>query len=164
MRTQKPASPFAKFFVGRIFPWPFILAGVYTVFFGTRNVFRASESANWPTAQGIIQGSSVEYHSSNKGGTYHAHVWYVYHLNGTAFSGDRVLYGDFGSSDPSHAQEIVNRYPVGKSVIVYYMPANTEECVLEPGIKPQTWFLPGFGMVFFSVGAVMAVFLPRLTR
>jgi type IV secretory pathway TrbD component len=47
---------------------------------------------------------------------------------------------------------------------VYYMPANPEECLLEPGIKAQSWFLPGFGLVFFVVGSLMAVFIPRAVK
>jgi hypothetical protein len=162
MQVRQPMSPAVKIFFGRVFPWPFILIGALVSFIGIRNFVQTSESVNWPIAQGIIRTSSVEYHSSNKGGTYHAHIFYNYNLNGATYSGDRVAYGDYGSSNPSHAQEIVNRYPAGKNVTIYYMPNEPEECLLEPGIKPQTWLVPGFGIVFFSTGIVMVVFLPKL--
>jgi len=155
-------SPAVKFFFGRIFPWPFIIIGALVFSFGVRNLLRAEDSVKWPTVQGVVQSSSMEYHSGDKGGgTYHAHILYNYNLNGTAFSGDRLAYGDYGSSNPSHSQEIVNRYPVGTKVAVYYARTNPEECLLEPGIKAQTWFLPGFGIVFLLTGVAMAVFLPK---
>jgi hypothetical protein len=163
MQTRQPISPWVKFFFGRLFPWPFILSGALALFVGARNCVRAYESINWPTTRGIVQTSSVEYRSGTKGGgTYHAHVLYNYNLNGTAFSRDRVAYGDYGSSNPSHAQEIVNRYPVGKNVTIYYMPSRPEECLLEPGIKLQAWAIPVFGMLFLSIGIAMLVFIPKM--
>jgi hypothetical protein len=156
-------TPAIKFLFSRLFPWPFIIVGALVSWFGVRSLLRAEDSVKWPTVQGVVQSSSMEYHSGGKGGgTYHAHVLYNYNLNGTAFSGDRIAYGDYGSSNPSHAQEIVNRYPAGAKVTVYYMRTNPEECLLEPGIKAQAWFLPGFGIVFLVAGVAMAVFLPKV--
>jgi hypothetical protein len=152
-------------FFSRIFPWPFILIGAVTVYFGFRSLQRAQASATWPTVQGLVKNSSVEYHSDDKGGgTYHAEVWYTFTVNGTTFSGNRVAFGDYGSSNPSHAQSIVNRYPKGKLVAVYHNPEKPEVCVLESGVQGQVWFLPGIGFVFLVAGSSMAVFLPRAMR
>ena len=125
---------------------------------------------NWPTVQGKVVASSVENHrssNSNGGGsstTYHAEILYEFAADGTTFNGNRVAYGDYGSSNPSHARRIVNRYPEGKSVAVYYMPGDPEVCLLEPGMKMQSWFLPAIGLIFLAAGSLMAVFLPRVTR
>jgi len=155
-----------KFFFARIFPLIFILVGAGVAFFGVRGLIRASASTDWPTAQGQIMASSVDRRrsSSSNGGsstTYQAEILYQYSVADTAFNSNRVAYGDYGSSSPSHARRIVNRYPVGKTVIVYYMPDNPEESLLEPGLQMQSWFLPGFGFIFFTVGSLMAVFLPK---
>jgi hypothetical protein len=162
MPIDGSTSPTIKFFFSRIFPWLFVVVGSVTLFFGVRNVFRAAESINWPIIQGTVQNSSVEYQSSDKGGgTYHARIFYNYVLNGITYSGNRIAFGDYGSSDPSHAQEIVNRYSAGMKVMVHYMLANPTVCVLEPGIKVQIWFVPGLGLLFFLAGIAMALFLPR---
>jgi hypothetical protein len=151
------------FFFGRLFPWPFVLVGAGLLFFGGRALLRARESVAWPTTEGTVRKSTVEYHSGDKGGgTYHAEVFYNYSVDGVAVSGNRVAYGDYGSSDPSHAQGIVNRYPNGAKVTVYYMPGHPDESVLEPGLALQAWILPGMGLLFFIVGCAMVVFLPRL--
>lgn len=151
-----------RFFFMRLFPWPFMVAGTLVLFFGVRGVIRGNASTAWPAVPGVIQESSVEYHSGSKGGAYHARVRYTYVLEGVTHSGSRVAYGDYGSSDPSHAQNIVNRYPVGRKVTVHYMPEDSDESVLEPGAGLAAWFLPVFGLVFATAGILMFIFLPRL--
>ena len=155
-------SPGMKLIFSRIFPWPFILMGAGILFFGGRELVRARESTSWPVAKGIIQNSSVQDQSGDDGGrTHHAEIRYEYTIHGVIHGGSRVAYGDYGSSDSSHAQQIVNRYPKGKEISVYYLPSNHKECLLEPGITLQAWFMPGAGFLFFSVGILMAIFLPK---
>jgi hypothetical protein len=161
-RSSGPVSPMMKFFFMRIFPWPFMLVGTLVLFFGVRGVIRGNASVGWPTVPGIVQESSVEYQSSSKGGTYHARVRYTYDLEGATHSGSRVTYGDLGTSDPSHAQGIVNRHPAGKAVTLHYMPGDPDESVLEPGAGFSTWILPLFGFFFATAGILMFVFLPRV--
>jgi len=157
-----------QFFFSRIFPLIFVVVGASVVFFGIRGLTRARASIEWPSTQGTIVESSVERHrSSGSNGsstTYHAEILYEFVVDGTTYNGDRVAYGDYGSSSPSHARHIVNRYPEGKSIAVYYMPGNPEECLLEPGMKGQSWFLPGIGLIFFTAGSLMAVFLPKALK
>ena len=118
---------------------------------------------DWPGTPGKVIESSVgrRRSSGSNGGsstTYHAEILYEFTVESTKFNGNRVAYGDYGSSNPSHARRVVNRYPKGKNVTVHYMPGNPEECLLEPGLKGQSWFLPGVGLIFFVVGSGMAVF------
>ncbi len=154
-----------RFFFSRLFPVPFILIGACTLFFGVRGLYRASESTTWPVVDGTIQNSAVEYHSGSEGGgTYHAEVLYQFTIDGQTRSGNKVAFGDYGSSNPSHAQNIVNRYPKGKQVSVRYRPGDPETCILEPGLQGQAWFMPGFGLVFLVVGSWMAIFMPKLMK
>lgn len=166
--SSKQMSPGMKFFFSRIFPLIFIVVGASVAFFGIRGFIRAKASVGWPSTQGKVLESSVErQRSSGSNGsstTYHAEILYEFTVEGTTFNGDRVAYGDYGSSNSSHARRIVNRYPKGKDVTVHYMPGNPEECLLEPGVKGQSWFLPGFGLIFFTVGSLMAVFSPKAIR
>jgi hypothetical protein len=157
------------FFFSRIFPLIFIIVGGFTGFVGVRSLLRAKASSSWPTAQGVIVSSSVErHHSRDSDGhdrtTYHAEVFYEFTVDGTVYNGNKVAYGDYGSGNPSHARKIVNKYPKDKSVEVHYMPEDPGESILEPGVKAQAWFIPLFGLVFFSAGCVMALFLPRVMR
>lgn len=161
-KSSKPMNPRVKFFVSRIFPLIFVVIGAGVGFYGFRGLLRANASVDWPTTHGYVVRSSVEYHDSDEGdGTYHAEILYEFKIDGVAYNGKRIAYGDYGSSNPSHARAIVNRYPVKRLVVVYYMPENPEECLLEVGIQGQTWFLPLFGIVFFTFGSIALVGIPR---
>jgi len=157
-------SPQMQFTFSRAFPLSFILIGMIFLYFGVPGLIRAKDSVNWPTAQGKILSSSVKSGTTAGSETKtYAEVTYEFSINGTTFYGDRVMYGGYiASSRPSYAMNIVKRYPKGKKVTVYYMPENPEECLLEPGLKAQSLFLPGLGLVFFCVGSAMIVFLPKL--
>lgn len=155
-----------KFIFTRVFPLIFIVIGIGVAFFGIRGLVRANASVDWPACLGEVTASSVERRSSaesktRKSTTYHARIRYAYDVDGSTFSGSRVAYGDYGAGNRSHAERIVERYPEGKDVTVYYMPEDPEESLLEPGLKGQAWFLPGFGLAFVAIGTLLAVFVPR---
>ena len=109
----------------------------------------------WPTSPGRVVSSSVVHRGTDGDLTYYAEVVYEFNVNNTTFSGKRISYGDHGTGNPSHAQEIVNRYPQDKNVTVSYMPNNPKECLLEVGVKGHA-FMPAFGLLFFTVGISVA--------
>ena len=158
-------SPGMRFFFSRVFPLIFVVVGAIVMLTGIRGLLKARASVNWPTAPGTVLASSVERHvtSGSKGTrvTYHAGIRYEFRVNGATYDGTRVAYGDYGSSSTSHARRIVNRYPKGTPVTVRYMPGHPDECLLEPGLMGQSLVLPGAGLIFFVVGVLMAVYLPR---
>lgn len=151
-------SPFGA----KLFSSVFIMVGGAVLFFGMRSVLQAHASSGWPTTIGKVISSSLDSKRSDKGGTtYHAAVLYEFSVSGVVHSSDDVAYGQYGSSDPSYAQGLVNNYPAGKEVTVYYSPNNANDSVLEPGISGKAFFMPAFGAVFFTVGVVMFIYLPR---
>ena len=167
--SYNPQSPVMRFFFSRIFPLIFVAAGAGVVYAGWLGLAKARASTGWPTAPGTVVASSVERreHSGSKGGksvTYEAAVLYEFPVDGATYNGNRVAYGDYGSSSASHARGIVNRYPKGSAVTVHYRPGSPEECLLEPGVKGQTLVLPGIGLVFLFAGLFMAVVIPRSMR
>lgn len=149
----------------RLFPIPFLLAGVVILFLGGRNLYRAIASTAWPTAQGVIQHSSVERDvDSRHRSTYRAVVTYNFTVDDMPHECARVFFGDYGSNKPSHARRIVKAYPAGKQVTVSYNPEDLELCVLEPGIRGLSWLLPVLGVAFFGLGVFLVVYLPRQGR
>ena len=56
----------------------------------------------------------------------------------------------------------MNRYPAGANVLVHHMPSDPSVSLLEPGVKPQAWFVPGLGLVFVCVGILLLFLSPRL--
>lgn len=162
--NRQPLSPAGQFFYARFFPCIFVIVGGLVFVLGVRNIIHAGASMSWPTVSGVVLVSGVQSQSSDNGTTYHAMVWYEFTVNQIKHSGTRVAFVDYGGSNPSHAQNIVNRYQVGAPVIVHYRSSNPDESVLEPGVKFQAWFMPVFGFVFLAVGSWMAVYLPREIR
>lgn len=159
--STKQMLPVIQIIFGRVIPLLLMFIGAYILYFGCWELLRANQSRTWPTAQGLIQNSSMERGGK---GEYWARVTYDFTVNATAFHGTRVAFGDYGSSVSSHAQDIVNRYPKGKTVTVYYNPRNPQMCLLEPGVKVQAWFVSGFGLVFLAVGGFAAFFIRKGLR
>ena len=170
MRLPTPTRTPKKlgFFITYVFPWPFLMAGIAMLAFGFRSLQAARASSSWPTAEGTVTSSKVESSRSRSGSrnstTYHARVKYTYSVGGQSHKGDRVAFGDYGSSISSHARGIVARYPVGIKVDVFHAPAAPGQSVLEPGVKGQAFILPGIGTIFTIVGLVMLIFLPIAAR
>ena len=155
-------SPVTKFMFKYLFPWPFVIAGGSLLYSGVSELMLARASEGWPTADGVIVNSGVEYHDSDEGsGTYHAEVSYDYKVDGVEMDNDVVAYGEYGSSNSGHAKGIVSRYPEGKVVKVYYKPDEVAESVLEPGVSGQAYLMPAGGLIFFSLGVVLVFVLPK---
>jgi hypothetical protein len=158
--------------------------GLAATFFGARGVIRAKASANWPTTQGTIVESSVERETRRRTSgsegrltqtSYRAKISYEYTVDEMPFRGERIAYGDHGKianskrigvkgfkigvgggkSARSYAQGIVDLYPKGKTLSVYYMPENPKECLLEPGLAAQAFSWPIAGIILL----VIAVFI-----
>jgi hypothetical protein len=138
----------------RIFLSLFILAGAVAVGAGCWNLFRGLRCKNWPTAEGVVDRAEMKSHSGNKGGvTYSADITYHYNVAGGYHTGTRLAFGAMSSSS-SYAQGILDRYPVGAKVPVYYSPDDPELAVLETGIHGGVWIEFGVGTVFILAGTM----------
>jgi hypothetical protein len=87
----------------------------------------------WLNTTGTILMSSVQSsHSGNSHSTYPV-VVYSYAVNGQSYQSQRIRAGDqfLTVRMAGQAQATVARYPIGKSVTIYYDPANPAESVLE---------------------------------
>lgn len=153
-----------KFFFSRILPLIFVVVGAILVFSSIRDIYRAKSSVNWPAIHGKILSSSVKTHHTTTGPnrrksiTFLAQILYAFSVDGKSFTGNWVSYGGNSSRHPSDVYRVVNRYPKGKEVIVYYMPDNPKLCVLEPGVQTGAYIIPGFGLFFFVLG-ILAFFV-----
>jgi hypothetical protein len=149
-----------------LFPGALILTGGLTLFLGLREMEAAQTSTTWPTVSGTVKSSDIDW--SNNDSDDHqrdsafAKVVYTYQVAGHLHTSDKVLYGDYGSSDSSHADSIVSQYAPGQAVTVHYDPADPSTAVLQPGINGGCLFLPIFGGAFLLVGLLLALFLPSV--
>ncbi len=149
-----------------LFVWSFLFAGIATLGWGIWNSLEAFSSRSWPEAVGKITFSTVaSYESDSNSGTttmFYPDIRYNYSVNGKEFTGNKVDLGEYSSSDVGYAQKITARYPVGKSVRVYYDPAHPGTAVLEPGFTGGLWIPLVIGGVFSVVGGALSYFFFRL--
>jgi hypothetical protein len=131
--------------LGRL-PWPFdthvgqVLLLVVLVPIGIsfivlrQKLGRVRQAAGWQTTMGRVIESRVDDAVSNSSIRnplidHRPRVAYEFSVNGRAFVGDRIGFGD--DSGGANTEATLARYPVGRAVQVYYDPANPEESVLE---------------------------------
>ncbi len=94
---------------------------------------KRQESQAWPTTAGVVLMSRVEVQGSGENSRTVPVVVYQYEVNGQPFQGNIVRAGSqfFTARGPREPYLIVDRYPVGAQVLVYYNPANPADCALE---------------------------------
>jgi len=136
--------------------WVFVIVtavGVYITISAFISRSKANASQNWSGTQGTVRESNVqvkESYDSDDGTTttYSPHVRYAYTVNRQAYESGRIHFGS-GKTTRRAAEEAINRYPAGSTVMVYYDPQNPQQAVLERR--------SGSGWLQFAIGIVMAV-------
>lgn len=152
-----------------LFSGIFGISGVALMAFGCWQLREAYVSGSWPAVEGRIVHSEMTQRESYSGPTepsritYWAEIGYEYEAEGRAWKGDRVSFGDAGTSNRPRVQGVVTRYPVGRQVKVFYQPGNAGSACLETGVSLVTWIMPGVGALFVMLGTGV-YFLARRVR
>ena len=135
----------------------FLVVGALFTGFGIDGLALGFASRSWPSTEGQITQSKVEHRTSGTGkdrsSAYYAVVTYEFTVDGATYKADRVASADIGR-EKAHARRIVERYPKGSSVSVYYMPENPSKCLLEPGFQGQAFIFPSIGLFVLLLGGV----------
>ena len=133
----------------------FLLVGAGLSWWGWTILQNARASTNWPAIDGQITSSLVE-HSTDADGadSYSPKVTYSYFLDNQPYEGHSIKFGENSYSNQRKAREILNRYPVGRAVIVFYDPANPENSVLEPGVSVGSYVVLGIGVLFVLLALI----------
>ncbi len=133
----------------------FFVIGAGMMVWGGIVIRNASVSTAWPVTQGEITSSSVDISTDDDGTTYYADIKFKYVVNDRWITADVVNFGEYGSSNPNYAGDIVDKYPVGKVVNVYYNPEKVETAVLEPGLTWSSYFILIMGIIFIIVPTII---------
>ncbi|MEX2026917.1 MAG: DUF3592 domain-containing protein [Pirellulaceae bacterium] len=108
----------------------------------------ATQSLTWTyaSADGTVLESTIERGTDSDGdATYDAKIRYEYVAQGQSHRGDTIRnFSMRMNGGRQEAKRSVNRYPVGKRVVVYYDPARPSQSVLERGLRGGDFFLPLF--------------------
>ncbi len=124
---------------------------------------KAGASDAWPSTEGVVVVSKVRRSGNTQPGDrrykFTPQVEYRYAVAGSEYASKRI---DFSSVTVSHknsgrAMQVVNRYPVGKQVDVYYDPGNPAFAVLQRGVKTSTYLGFVLGTFLIGIGAFLVV-------
>lgn len=93
-------------------------------------------NASYSKTEGHIVSSKTENRSGRYGGMRDYVIAYEYRVNGTRYVSSGVTFTHTGGScDNGFAEHYIQKYPVGKSVTVYYTADNPSFSALEPSAK-----------------------------
>jgi hypothetical protein len=135
-----------------------IIVGACTFYFGMNQLETAKASENWPMTKGEISSSEIDKTRKDNRDRYSADITYRYTVDGTNYTGRRLSFGEMISDNYEDAAAIVEKFPKGKDVEVYYDPQNPRDCVLEPGMKGKgIYVIQGAGVLFFLAGIYMII-------
>ena len=131
----------------------FLFIGIILLLFWFFQSRRAGATQKWFSVPGRIMDSRlVESRDTEEGRTWNASVTYVYQVGGAQFQGNRVAVGGGKGS----AKQIVQRYPAGAVVQVFYDPQKPNAAVIERGSGGLTPLLI-IAIVMCVVGLVIIV-------
>ena len=119
-----------------------------------------AKAANWSSTMGTVLFSTIEYRrSGNNGSAAYPVVQYSYTVMGQMLQGGKIMPGP--ESGGSGAHKVVERYPVGAQVMVYYDPNNPSDSVLErgmPGYIKWLWITIVLVDLFLCALAIVLAF------
>lgn len=144
--------------IGSICFTQFVISAIMLgIIFAARNA--AAKAQNWQPVPGTVILSTLEARRGSKGHyVNYPVVHYRYRVGGMDYQSRKVSPGmEWGGSG---AGKVVERYPTGSQVTVYYNPENPAEALLErsvPSVMIWLWvamilidvFLCGMSAVFF---------------
>ncbi|USO00160.1 MAG: DUF3592 domain-containing protein [Phycisphaeraceae bacterium] len=106
------------------------------IVFMVGSAMKQVHAESYPTVEGQVTAARIDESSDGEGGTtYQPAITYTYRVAGTPFENDRVRYGQVGSSDRRDSKKVLDRFPVGATVDVYFNPDNPADSVLTPGVQ-----------------------------
>ena len=134
-----------------------LAAGAGLLLWGGYEINRAYESRGWPNTQGTITSSYIKKENRKDSNnryktTYYPKVNYQYQVEGKYYSCNRIAFGGVSGGKRSKAKKVVDRYPSGKKVTVYYNPQDPGVAVLKAGFSWGALFAFLTGLIFFGVG------------
>lgn len=148
----------------------FFIVGLILVLAQIKGILKSGTSKAWPTIHGKVLRSRVHISRSRSSSTnrnsglsvsYRPDIEFVYKIDGIEYHSKRPYYGsNIGSSFKyKRSKDLVDKYPVGKEVKVYYNPGNPKEAILETGLHRELFLGLGMGILFSIIGYFVYSFL-----
>lgn len=113
---------------------------------------KVSAVGAWSTTMGKIVSSELERRKSadNVGSTLYPVIEYSYKVNNKTYQSNVIMAGGYDVGG-SGAPKVIEKYPAGSQVIVYYNPQNPQEAVLEKKSPVIMWMWIGLAVLDFML-------------
>jgi hypothetical protein len=100
------------------------------LFIAIRRWWWAKQSVHWPKTKGVVI-DGIKFRLSRS-----LDFLYTYDVNGLSYKGDKpFFYNSNKTINVKKVARLIDLYPDGKQVVVYYNPSNHKISTLEPGRK-----------------------------
>jgi hypothetical protein len=148
-----------------------IMIGGFTLLVSLLGAADSMQMAEWPSTQGIVTGGYVDsyWYSSGKHISdgyyiYSPKVSYSYNVSGVEYSCDSVWRLDHESRSANEAQSVVNTYPSGMAVTVYYNPSNPSHAILDRTEGSSPYIPVAIGAALLALGIIGLVYAVHRQR
>ena len=120
-------------------------------------------STRWPSTTGQVIESCVNCRSDGDVplARYQAKIVYRYTVHGKEYTSSRISFQSGINSAMTRsddAEELVNQYPHGKAVTVFYHPQDPEYAVLQPGSTMKAYMPLVLGGLLFVISLISMMF------
>lgn len=102
-----------------------LIAFIYIGWLSAGDLAHIFASDSWQRTQAVIVRSTVN--RGTRGGPDSPWIEFRYHVAGRVFTGDQIDFGQWNYNIPMYLQ----KYPVGKQILIYYDPLQPKHAVLE---------------------------------
>lgn len=150
--TRKLSSPLINLILGAAF-----ILGAYFMhtFLSVPMMEEAKASESWPSVQGIVSHSEIRQSTQDETIMYAAVIRYDFEVDDIPYAGNRVSLSSENSKTSSvrDVKKVLQKYPLGKPVKVYYDPDFPANAVLETGADTLTYIMKyvPYLLAFFGV-------------
>lgn len=145
-------------------------AGSVVGYTGLGMLRKAKANLRWPSVEGrIVRSESVRMlYTASHGNSpmYGPEIEYEYEASGQQITGKNIKIGITGSSatDKTYAERYLAKYPVGKTVPVFFDPSKPQDSILEPGPSGLTYAGLAIGLFFMVIGPAFGIFFYVIFR
>ena len=130
-----------------------------------RMIMLGRKSSSWPSTGGTILQSAIDSIQSvdddgTSSTTYGLRLQYAYNIGGQAYEGTRRTFTETRTSSHRQMQKLLDRFPQGGAVTVFYDPDDPGSCVLEPGVGTYMYLVLAFtvSLALAGVAGLLGLF------
>jgi hypothetical protein len=148
---------------------PFLLFGGFIILITISGLLNSLDSSGWPSVEGkITQSTVVAKRGSTRVGnsnrvsiTHYPKVGYSFNVGKNEYTGNSISFINHGGK--KNAEAMIKRFPVGKTVPVFYDPDDPRWSALETHFEPGTLIFPIIGLVICLIGLTPVILFTVIT-